>query len=89
MSIDAGFDRATEIATADVTVERGGRTGRFQLRERYFGRDDIADALLAAGFAVEEEATGPPSRSAASGRLVGRPPRLMTPFSYKSTHNCR
>ena len=55
MSIDAGFDRATEIATADVTVERGGRTGHFQIRERYFGRDDIADALLAAGFAVEEE----------------------------------
>jgi SAM-dependent methyltransferase len=55
LSIDAGFDRSSEIATADVTVERGGRTGHFQIRERYFGRDDIADALLAAGFAIEEE----------------------------------
>jgi SAM-dependent methyltransferase len=55
MEIDAGFDRATEIATADVTVERGGRTGHFQIRERYFGRDDVADALAAAGFAIEEE----------------------------------
>ena len=55
MEIDAGFDRATEIATADVTVERGGRTGHFQIRERYFSRDDVADALVGAGFAVEEE----------------------------------
>jgi SAM-dependent methyltransferase len=55
MAIDAGFDRASEIATADVTFERDGRTGHFQIRERYFGRDDIADALSAAGFTVEEE----------------------------------
>jgi SAM-dependent methyltransferase len=55
MAIDAGFDRSTEIATADVTFSRGGRTHHYQIRERYFGRDEIAAALGGAGFTVEQE----------------------------------
>ena len=48
------------VATADVTLERGGRTGGFLIHERYFGRDEIAAALLAAGFAIEAEANWSP-----------------------------
>lgn len=55
MAIDADFDRTTELATADVTFTRGGQTGHFQIRERYFSRDQIRAALAAAGFAVEQE----------------------------------
>jgi SAM-dependent methyltransferase len=69
MAIDAGFDRATEIATAAVTFEREGRTRHFQIRERYFGRDDIADALLAAGFAVVEETDWSPFPIGGLGKI--------------------
>ena len=55
MAVDAGFDRRTLIATGDVTFERGGRTHHFQIRERYFDRDEVAAALAAAGFTVEQE----------------------------------
>ena len=55
MLIDAGFDAGSEIATADVTLERGGVTRRFEIHERYFGREAIRAALAGAGFAVEQE----------------------------------
>jgi len=55
MDLDAGFDRKTEIATGDVTFERGGVTGHFQIRERYFSRDEIAAALASTGFTIEQE----------------------------------
>jgi SAM-dependent methyltransferase len=55
MLVDAGFDPASEIATADVTLERDGTTRRFQIHERYFGHQAISTALGAAGFTVERE----------------------------------
>ena len=55
MDIDAGFDHTTEIATGDVTFERGGVVSHFQIRERYFSRDEIAATLGATGFAIEQE----------------------------------
>jgi SAM-dependent methyltransferase len=55
MLVDASFDPAREIATANVTLERDGATRRFQIRQRYFGREAVAAALGAAGFTVERE----------------------------------
>ena len=55
MLIDASFDAATEIATADVTLERDGVIRRFEIQERYFGREEVRAALAATGFAVEQE----------------------------------
>jgi SAM-dependent methyltransferase len=55
MLVDASFDATTEIATADVTLERDGVSRQFEIQERYFGRKVIRAALAAAGFAVEEE----------------------------------
>ena len=68
---------------ADVTLERGGRTGRFQIRERYFGRDGRSRAALRGrrlrGRAGE---TGRPSRSEASGKTWWAARlALMTPFA--------
>jgi SAM-dependent methyltransferase len=55
MLVDASFDPASELATGDVTFERGGITRRFTIRERYFSRDEIGAALAAAGFRIEQE----------------------------------
>ena len=55
MLIDASFNAATEIATADVTLERDGIRRRFEIQERYFGREEVRAALAAAGLAVEQE----------------------------------
>jgi SAM-dependent methyltransferase len=55
MLVDASFDATSEIATADVTLKRDGVTRRFEIQERYFGREEIRAALAAAGFAVEQE----------------------------------
>jgi SAM-dependent methyltransferase len=55
MYIDARYDRRSEVATGNVTFERGGRTRRFRIRERYFSGDAITAALATAGFAVEHE----------------------------------
>jgi SAM-dependent methyltransferase len=55
MLIDASFDAKTEIATADVTLERDGVTRQFEIQERYFGREEVRAALAATGFAVEQE----------------------------------
>ena len=90
MSIDAGFDRATEIATADVTVERGGRTGRLPdpralLRPGRHRRRAAGRRLRHRG---RGELVALPDRRPRED-LVGRPPRLMTPFGYKATHSCR
>jgi SAM-dependent methyltransferase len=55
MLIEASFDPDSEIATGEVTFERGGITRRLRIRERYFGREEIAAALAAGGFEVEQE----------------------------------
>jgi SAM-dependent methyltransferase len=52
--VDADFDLTTEIATAKMTIERDGRIAHHEVRERYFARDAIAAALVAAGFIVEK-----------------------------------
>lgn len=53
MVVDARFDRANELATGHVKLERGGATHRFVIHQRYFAREEIAARLAAAGFQLE------------------------------------
>jgi len=60
MGMDARFDAERGVAVADVKLQRGGATRRFQIRERFFDRNEVNAALLATGFAPEEELTWAP-----------------------------
>ena len=82
---------ANAIATGHVKLERAGLTQRFVIHERYFGREEVAAGLDAAGFAAGDRTKpGPPSRSGARERPGGWPgARPMTPFGYKSTRDRR
>jgi SAM-dependent methyltransferase len=54
ISVEARFDRATEIGRAEVTIATAGRTAQsFELLERHLPEPDVGRALAAAGFAVE------------------------------------
>ena len=51
--VDARYDRANALATGQVTLERAGITRRFVIHQRYFGREEVAAGLDAAGFQLE------------------------------------
>jgi SAM-dependent methyltransferase len=55
MLLDADFDPTRELATGEVTFDRGGITRRFQIHERYFAREEIVAALAGSGFDLEQE----------------------------------
>src|SRR4029453_16183144 len=55
MLLDTRFDSERRLAIGDVKLKREGATRRFQIRQRYFDRDEINSALLATGFTPEQE----------------------------------
>ena len=53
LSIDARFDRSSQVGVAEVTIERGGRPRRFTLVERLVDDGRIRGMLAGAGLVVE------------------------------------
>lgn len=78
ISVEARFDRATEIGLANVTIATAGKTAQsFELLERHLPEPDVGRALAAAGFVVERTEGWAPFAADVEGKTwwVARLPR--------------
>ena len=91
LSIEMQFDAQRQLGLADVAIAIGGApAGRFTLRERYFSRAAVLEALAAARLVRSRNSRGRPSTAIWQARPGGSPAwpgssACFCPFWGKST----